>query len=218
MDTLENQGNHLILVPTYFPDVLMLSYLLGKQQVVLEVHGTYQKQTYRTRCRILAANGTVNLSIPIIHDRKNDHWRYKEVHIDHDQPWAKEHLKSIRSAYNSSPFYEFYEDSLHQLYQQIPDRLYDWNVETLKWSFGKLRWDIPLSETTEFAHDQLASKLATAKKKTDPDNFLPYDQVFMERYGFVHNLSFLDLLFNLGPAVTAHLIDQRSHNNMKQHV
>jgi len=26
-----------------------------------------------------------------------------------------------------------------------------------------------------------------------------YDQVFMEKYGFIANLSILDLLFNLGP-------------------
>ena len=32
-----------------------------------------------------------------------------------------------------------------------------------------------------------------------------YDQVFMEKYGFQHNLSVLDLIFNLGPNSSAYL-------------
>ena len=32
-----------------------------------------------------------------------------------------------------------------------------------------------------------------------------YDQVFMEKYGFLHNLSVLDLIFNLGPNSSAYL-------------
>ena len=32
-----------------------------------------------------------------------------------------------------------------------------------------------------------------------------YDQVFMEKYDFQHNLSVLDLIFNLGPNSSAYL-------------
>ena len=33
----------------------------------------------------------------------------------------------------------------------------------------------------------------------------PYPQVFMEKHGFITNLSILDLLFNLGPESTDYL-------------
>jgi hypothetical protein len=32
-----------------------------------------------------------------------------------------------------------------------------------------------------------------------------YDQVFMEKHGFISNLSILDILFNLGPESTDYL-------------
>lgn len=209
-------NDSIVFVPTYFPDVLMLSHLLPVEQIVLEAHGSYQKQTYRTRSTILAANGKVNLSIPIIHNRKKEHWPFTEVCIDLEKPWASEHLKSIKSAYSSSPFYEFYEDHLLNLYRDIPEKLYDWNLQTLNWTLNRLGWEKKISETKTYANDRTASFLATAKKKTSKYNFLAYDQVFMEKFGFVHNLGFLDLLFNLGPAVTAHLKQQGEILNDQQ--
>ena len=41
--------------------------------------------------------------------------------------------------------------------------------------------------------------------KFDINNIPRYDQVFMEKHGFISNLSILDILFNLGPESTDYL-------------
>jgi hypothetical protein len=49
------------------------------------------------------------------------------------------------------------------------------------------------------------SDLIIAKKKIEKIN-LHYHQVFQSKYGFINNLSILDLLFNLGPQSLEYLI------------
>ncbi|PRP66564.1 WbqC family protein [Nonlabens agnitus] len=194
----------LIIHPSYFVDVESLVHIYHCDQILVDASDSYVKQTYRSRCYIAAANGPLTLNIPIVHDGKQSSTLYKDVLIDLSQPWASNHLKSITSAYKSSPYYEYYEDDLIELYQDIPEKLMEWNIKTMQWLLSQLNLATDLNFTDDYQSDELATYLITAKKKSDLD-IKPYMQVFQEKHGFLHPLSGLDLLFNLGPSSRAYL-------------
>jgi hypothetical protein len=194
----------LIINPTYFIDVVSLKALYDTDKIQIEAHGNYVKQTYRNRCYIAAANGKLALNIPIIHTGAGHSVSYDQIRIDHQQSWASNHLKSIKSAYNSSPFYEYYEDDLKTLFADIPDSLMQWNLKTLEFTISQLGIQKDILFTDEFENDSIAERLATAKAQPLYD--IPrYIQVFQEKHGFMPALSSLDLLFNLGPEAIAYL-------------
>ena len=47
--------------------------------------------------------------------------------IDNKIAWQKNHWRSIQTAYSSSPFFEFYKDSLEQVYNQKYTNLVKFN-------------------------------------------------------------------------------------------
>ena len=129
------------------------------------------------------------------------------VEIDYTSPWQKIHLKSIQSAYQTSPFYEYYADDFNALYLEMPERLFDLNLRLLQFVLKQigLKMNIHLTEAFEkIPEDKIDFRERIQPKprlyKTD-ENFAPasYQQVFKERFGFLPNLSIIDLLFNEGP-------------------
>lgn len=195
----------MILHPSYFIDVVSLIHVFHHaNSITFETHDSYVKQTYRNRCYIAAANGKLGLNIPIIHQNKGGSVPYKSIEIDHSQSWATQHLKSIKSAYRSSPFYDYYEDDLKALFEDIPDLLLDWNLITYEWCLKQLQVPIDYQFTVRYHNDLLAERLITAKKPPLL-SIEPYMQVFQEKHGFISGLSAMDLIFNLGPSARVYL-------------
>ena len=60
-----------------------------------------------------------------------------------------------------------------------------------------------IKTTTEYLHQGNFSDFRNHKFKSK--NLQRYDQVFMEKHGFIPNLSIIDLLFNLGPESSDYL-------------
>ncbi|BAO56422.1 WbqC family protein [Nonlabens marinus] len=189
----------LILHPSYFMDVVTLGRLYKASTVLLDTNDSYVKQTYRNRCLIAGANGTLNLNIPIVHQGSGSSVAYSTIEIDHSQSWASTHLKSIGSAYRSSPYFEYYEDDLKELFAHIPQQLTDWNVKTMKWLCDLLHIPTDWAKANNYTSDPEATYLIIAKKEY-LETLPAYAQVFQEKHGFTPHLSALDLLFNLGPS------------------
>lgn len=201
----------MILHPSYFLDVVSLLYIFKNNgNITFEKHDSYVKQTYRNRCYIAAANGKLALNIPIIHQKKGSSVPYHSIHIDHSQQWQIQHLKSITSAYRSSPYFDYYEDDLRSLYNHIPDSLMEWNLKTFQWIMDQLLIPYNLNFTTSYKDDSVASRLITAKSEP-VISIDPYLQVFQEKHGFLKNLSAIDLIFNLGPSARVYLKSQEHH-------
>jgi hypothetical protein len=129
------------------------------------------------------------------------------VEIDYSSPWQKIHLKSIQSAYQTSPFYEYYADDFNSLYEEMPERLLDLNHRLLLYILKTIGLNNKICYTGTFqksAPDQSDFRQGIQPKPrlNRPDeNFrpVPYQQVFRDRNGFLPNLSIIDLLFNEGP-------------------
>ncbi len=172
-------------------------------QVVIEKHCHYIKQTYRNRCVIASANGPQTLSIPI---EKPDSLKCftRDIRIAEHGNWRHLHWNAIVSAYNSTPFFEYYEDDFRPFYEKKINFLFDFN-EQLREKICSLLDIVPVvSYTVEyrtvFAENELDLREGIHPKKESPiKEFKPYYQVFDAKFGFQPNLSIVDLLFNMGP-------------------
>lgn len=192
------------LIPAYFPSIHYMAELV-KQPVIFCVHAHYQKQTYRNRCAIYGANGKLNLSIPIQHSKTGSHQKDIDVKILTTSDWQKKHWRSIASAYRSSPFFEFYEDELSAVFFQEEKKLYQFNLNLIEciaqWLSIDLDYDLSNAYIPLTQHEE-----QLIKAKGGPEiNFSSYTQVFGDKYGFIGNLSILDLIFNLGPSSRTYL-------------
>jgi hypothetical protein len=200
----------ILLSTAYLPPVQYVSKFLLDYPVFIEKHENYQKQSYRNRCYIYGANGKQCLVIPI----KKQHAEKTpilEVEIDNQYNWQKIHLKSIESAYRLSAFYEYYADDFKTFFKQETKLLFNWNMSLLKTILHLLGIEQEPA-VTEFWTEKPDNSydfrqcINPKARLAQPDinyNPLPYQQVFQERYGFLPNLSIIDLLFNEGPLAIA---------------
>ncbi len=166
---------------------------------MLDAAEHFEKMSYRNRYYIATAHGKQCLSIPLTNGR-NQRVPMKEVRIAYAEDWQQQHWRTIFSAYNRSPYFEYYKDSLLEIFQQKFDRLIDFNLATIHWLKQKLNVAFEEKLVDEYV---LNFENAIDLRKIKPkDNILfssrPYYQVFEERTGFLENLSMLDLLFNEG--------------------
>jgi hypothetical protein len=185
----------------YFPPISFFSTLYGESYVVLDLYEIYRKMSFRNRCLIAGAQGTVSLSVPLQYGR-NQQLPMKEVAISNTENWQARHFKSIQSAYNRSPFFEYYRDEFHGIYQTPFSRLAEWNMHCLNWVKEKLEWNTEF-RLTEAAIPRVVNAVDDRRNLVLPKNYsqwnpVKYRQVFEERTGFFPNLSILDLLFNTG--------------------
>lgn len=198
-----------LLHPTYFSPIIQYVAIAKSKQILFEVEDNFQKQTYRNRCYIYTANGKHLLNIPIQHT-KGSKQKTKDVKIDYKYNWNKLHLKTLETAYNSSPFFEFYIDDLKPIFEKQFTFLTDLNLKCHEIILDALQLDIPYTKTSEFIKEVTyldGRNLANAKSK-EKFNLKRYIQVFEQNKGFIPNLSILDLLFMEGPNALNYLENQ----------
>ena len=200
----------LLLHPCYFGPVSLFAAIAKAREVIFENEDNYQKQTYRNRMYIYGANGKLLLNIPIKHTgEKRQHQKYRDVRIENDFHWQKQHWKSLQSAYRTSPFFEFYEDDFEPLYSKKYNFLLDFNYDCLEVALESLQLELEFQKTESF--DPVAPStitdgrhLVNAKSQTIQD-LEPYTQVFESKKGYLNNLSIADLIFNEGPNALSYL-------------
>ena len=193
----------ILLHLPYFGPVSHFKEVVKPGLIWFENEDNYQKQTYRNRMYIYGANGKLLLNIPIKHLPKTvpkKHQKYKDVKLEGDFPWQKQHWKSLKSSYQTSPFFEFYEDDIAPLYHQDYTFLMDFNYDCFKVIYECLQLEIDYKKTAEYIREpkDLVDKRNLINAKNDI-GIPEYRQVFMEKEGFLSNLSMLDLMFNEGP-------------------
>lgn len=192
---------------TYFPNVAHMAVMLKNNVCFFEAHDTYLKQTYRNRTCIYAANGKLQLNIPVIHSQ-NNRQLYKDVVIKSEEKWQINHLKSLESAYRKSPFFEYYIDDISVLFKIEAQNLFSFNLKCLEVIFECLQLPFSVKFTEIFEHHPLGiddyRSLVYCKKEVQ-QNFDIYTQVFEDKHGFIGNLCVLDLLFNEGPNTVNYL-------------
>lgn len=188
-----------LFLPTYFSPISQFSILWDLDEVFFEVEDNYQKRSYRNRCYIYGANGKQLLTVPIGHPNNTTRKKTKDTLVDNSVSWQQQHLKSLRSAYNSSPFFEFLEADLHQFFSKNYKYLIDLNIDSFLFIKDLLELNTEFNTTTSYSDviEKDYRFLGDIKAQTNI-NFQPYSQVFDDKFGFIANLSILDLIFMEG--------------------
>lgn len=188
----------------YLPPIAYVAALSAQPEALIETQETFPKQTYRNRTEIMTAGGVRTLSVPVV---RNNHSRTEEVGIDYKERWNVIHLRTIAAAYSASPYYLYYKDDLEKILLQRYERLIDLNDALLQWILHTLKSGCQIRHTQDFVKDYPADLRDTfsPKRPYPTEGHKPYYQVFADRLPFTPNLSFLDLLMNLGPEAGEYL-------------
>ena len=193
---------NICLSTAYLAPVEYYSEIAKADSVFIESYDYYSKQTYRNRCLIAAANGPMALSIPV-EKAGSEKMLIRDVRISKHNDWQLNHWRSIESAYNSTPFFEYYKDDLSSFYEKKWTFLFDFNLEIQSKILELLNLETIIQLTGEYKSTLDDSVLDLRevihpKKETQSVGSNIYYQVFEHRFGFQPNLSIIDLLFNMG--------------------
>jgi len=190
-----------LFLPTYFPSISHYVAMTQSEKIMFEMEDNFQKQTNRNRTYIYSPNGVQLLNIPVKHSTAI-HQKTKDIKIETDFDWQKQHFKSLEAAYRSSPFFEYFEDDIRPIFEKKHDFLMDLNFETMDFISKCLRMKFEYERTTEYFRDLDSNAILDfrilADGKKDNSQFESYTQVFDDKHGFLNNLSVLDLIFNEG--------------------
>jgi len=198
--------NRAVLLSTaYFAPVHFYTRFLHHSTVYLEQFENFSKQTYRNRCVISGGNGLISLVVPVVKGR-GPKILIRDLQISYDTEWQRNHWQTIVSAYNSSPYFEYYEDELLPFFQNKEKFLLDYNLkihETIC-DFLEIANHFVLTDDFEKVPAgtlNLREAISPKNKKQADPVYQPqnYTQVFNEKFDFLPDLSILDLLFNEGP-------------------
>jgi hypothetical protein len=200
------------LLPTsYLGPLNYYSKLKSYEACEIEWFEHLPKQTFRSRCQIYSPNGLLILSIPLT--KRNQRQCMKDVRISYEYDWLKLHWRTLESAYRRSPFFEYYEDDLLPFYSEKKhDYLVDFNEAIQQKILELLKLEKRCTFTAEYIsapeHKTDFRDLFSQKDPAvgDPSfQSIPYMQVFESKYGFIPNLSIVDLLFNTGSKALHHI-------------
>ena len=222
-----------ILATTYFGPVQWYQKLNRFDQVLVEQHEHFLKQTYRNRCIIATTQGLQALTVPVEKTPSNlpegrlscsplplgegsGERLIKDVRISNHGKWRKEHWNALLSAYGESPFFEFYEDDIRPFFEDRWEFLFDFNMAITEKMCELLDIHPHIELTSSYISPSLTGRDGVGlsfrsaihpKHPQEDRDFhpLPYYQVFKERFGFQPNLSILDLLFNMGNEAVLYL-------------
>ena len=213
-----------VLATAYLPPVEYFFAIAHSGRVCIEQYEHYQKQSWRNRCRILAAAGPEDLSIPVVKEERRSR-PIRDIRIDYTEPWLQQHIRSFTAAYNASAFFDYYADDLIPILERRPVFLFDLNMALLEKLLDLLDLSVPVCLTDAFVapadaslHCACLDGRARIQPKYKGKSLLAeygreqaYYQVFVnrdpqafvtpgsDRLSFIPNLSILDLLSAEGP-------------------
>jgi len=189
----------------YFGSVNYYKNLFKHTNTIIEVYDSYQKMSFRNRCTLAGSNGLIDLSIPIVGGR-NKRQLMGEVKIDYSQPWQQQHIKTIKSCYGKSPFFEYFIFDIEKMLKCQYDSLVDLNTELLNWTKKIVKLSNVINFSTAYTASEALEDIIDNRNLFMPKDFqmqkdiIKYTQVFEAKIGFQPNLSILDMLFCEGAA------------------
>lgn len=207
-----------LIIPTaYLGPVWLYAYLLAVPHCMEDRGEHYVKQTCRTRCHIATPQGVQALTVPV--DRSGgSHTAVRDLRLSSHGNWRHLHWQALTSAYERTPYFEYFADEFHTLYQQPFTFLADFNAALHEAVCRCLDLTLPRQVSLTYVQAEAHPHSLDLRQHFPPKAFTPgllhadtpapfsltfraepYYQVFASRTGFLPHLSIVDLLFNLGP-------------------
>lgn len=187
-----------VLEPTYFPPISHWKHI-SSNNLQWSINSRYNKQTLTNRTYIDSSNGELMLTVPIKHSGKNVPRKFSEIKIDNSSNWKKTHFKSIKICYQSSPFFEFYEDDISFFYESDYEYLHQLNFASINLVCKWINLEMPKENFNAQEKEFINLSYLSNTKRTRELLEKKYTQTFQVSNGFINDLSILDLIFNCGP-------------------
>lgn len=190
------------------PNIQYYRAIVNNGGACIEQWESFPKQSYRNRCQIQTQSGPMALSIPVI--KANSKQLSKDVRISYHENWQAKHWHAIVSAYNSSPYFEYFRDDFERFYREKFDFLIDYNRESTNLILDILGIKADITFTSDYIKAEscpemeitdLRDSIHPKVEQVEGCNYFtkaPYPQVFDSRLPFEPNLSIIDLVFNIG--------------------
>ncbi len=210
-----------IISTAYLPPIDYFRVIKRFPEWEIEQFENYQKQSYRSRCHIYSANGLLPLVIPV--DRSDGlSIPVREIRIDNSKEWQKQHWRAIVSAYNSTPYFEYFKDEFEPFYTKRFEYLFDFNTQLLRQIMAIMNINQEVAFTSRFrreypdcdscgnlTHFDFRNTIHPKRDLTPKQKELisipannksnnRYHQLFSDKFGFIDGLSIIDLIFNEG--------------------
>ena len=197
-----------ILPSCTFPNVYWFSAFLNSDDVVIDIGEHFVKQSFRNRMDVMGHLGRLNLSFPV-NRVSGDKTPMKNILLFEEMQWKRQHWRSILSAYNSSPYFDYYRDSLEEIFKTEHFHLAKLNDASAEWLMNQLKITKAYATSEEFIENvgNTIDYRSNFKGQSWIEVPFPeYFQVFDEKISKLSNLSLLDVLCNLGPESKSYLI------------
>lgn len=198
----DNNTKTVLMSSAYAGSVRYYASMLSSKNVFIDAHETGLNKSWSyNHCRIVGANGVQILTIPVEKHLYGSRTAMKDIIISDHGDWRRIHWGALFSAYGKSPFFEYVEEDLYNLYQRNFRWLMDFNMSlhNLIVDFT----DIPVKATVTGAFS--TEPYLDYRKKIGgklPDSFelmdIEYYQLWKDRYGFVPDMSMFDIMMNIG--------------------
>lgn len=194
----------------YIPSIEYFAHWLHHSLLTIEHHEHFQKRTWRNKTAILGPDAPLYLTVPL---RKGKHQQMhiSNVHIAYDEGWINMHLRSLKTAYGNTAYFEEVMTGFEDVILVKHEKLWDLNISCLKYITTLIggRWDFELSN--EYLHQYPMDVLdlragipggESLKKMVE----LPvYPQVQRLHKTHLPNLCIFDALCHLGPETHSYL-------------
>jgi hypothetical protein len=195
----------------YFGPVELYAVLARHPVAVIDLGEHYERQSHRTRTRIIGPNGAQDLVVTIAR-RHGEKMPMHSVGLSYTETWPQQHMHALRSAYGKTPWAIHFLDDLETLLLTRHERLVDLDLlimrQCLQWC--GIRCDLQVSrEYVPPGPVHLDLRTALHPKRPLPSDVrqvAAYPQVFSDRHGHIPRMSIIDLLCNTGPRALEHLL------------
>ena len=199
----------MTLAPSLFPSIGWMYLYIQQNGEVNWDSDIYQKQSIRNRYRIAGSNGIQVLTIPV--NKFSQGELNAEITINYAENWQRIHSKALESSYGKSPFYEFFEADLQNIFTTRYIYLQDFQKKSIEFllhwmaaSVDGLRIESKIKKVHFFSQSiDIEDKTGVCRNL----DLNPYPQVFEDKWGFIPHLSTLDLLCNEGPESLSYLLN-----------
>lgn len=182
----------------YAAPVCYFAQMMKAEEIEIEQWEFYEKQSFFNRCQIASESGAMSLAVPV--EKPHGKIPVREIRISEHGNWRQLHWRALEAAYRNSPFFEFLADDFAPIFEKKQTFLFDFNLEILTKILELLKFKQKLKFSESFKKDGDFDDFREVFHPKKKLNFQTprYYQVFEQKFGFLENLSVLDLVFNMG--------------------